>query len=178
MENQSGKAQINKQLKIMLLVVAGMFAFCFALVPLYNVFCKVTGLNGKTNPEAQAMVEQVDKSRLITVELLATLNQSLPDSKGEFRTEKRKFTIHPGEYVHTTFWVKNLTAQPMAVQAIPSVSPGLAAKHVKKVECFCFQRQPLNANEGKDMPLVFTVSADLPKHINTVTLAYTLFDIS
>jgi cytochrome c oxidase assembly protein subunit 11 len=178
MQNQDSKTRVNKQLKIMLLVVGGMFAFCFALVPLYSVFCKVTGLNGKTEPTAQKVVQDVDTSRTITVELLATLNQSLPDANSEFRTEKKKFTIHPGEYIHTSFWVKNRTPEGMIVQAIPSVSPGVAAKHFKKIECFCFQHQPLQANEGKDMTLVFTVSPDLPKHVHTVTLAYTLFKIS
>lgn len=180
MQEQNPRAKVNKQLKIMLLVVGGMFAFCFALVPLYSVFCKVTGLNGKTEqtPAAQTVNQEVDISRTITVELLATLNQSLPDGSSEFRTETRKFSIHPGELIHTSFWVKNRTPENVTVQAIPSVSPGLAAKHFKKIECFCFQHQPLQGNEGKDMPLVFTVSADLPKHIHTVTLAYTLFKIS
>jgi len=170
--------RIKKQLLIMVGVVAGMFAFCFALVPLYNVFCQVTGLNGKTNGESQPIESKIDKSRTITVELLSTLNKSLPEQSGEFSTKITKFTIHPGEYITTSYWVKNLTNEPMVVQAIPSVTPGLAARHVKKVECFCFQHQPLASLEGKEMPLVFTVSHELPASIKTVTLAYTLFDVT
>ncbi len=155
-----------------------MFGFCFALVPMYNVFCKVTGLNGKTSGIVETVSSEVDKSRLITVVLLATLNESLPDAENEFSTKIRKYTVHPGEYINTTFWVKNISDKPKVVQAIPSVSPGLVAKHVKKMECFCFQHQPLAANEGKELPLLFAVDPKLPKDITTVTLAYTLFDVT
>src|SRR3990167_7290329 len=100
MKTNTPQKNINKQLKIMLFVVVGMFAFCFALVPLYNVFCSVTGLNGKTSTQAIQNTPTIDKSRIITVELLATLNESLPDNKGEFSTKIRKYHIHPGELIH------------------------------------------------------------------------------
>ena len=167
--------RIRKQAGIMILIVMGMFAFCYALVPLYNVFCAVTGLNGKTPGEAQPIATNVDYSRTVTVELLATLNETLP---GEFFSQHKKFTLHPGEYVRTAYWVKNLTPAPMTVQAIPSVTPGIAGQHVKKIECFCFKHQPLAAQEGKNMPLVFTVDPALPKEVHTLTLAYTLFDVT
>ena len=160
----------------MLFIVAGMFGFCFLLVPLYSVFCKVTGLNGKTSGQvAVTSNSKVDYSRTVTVELLSTINASAPN---EFKPMHKKFTLHPGEYVTTSFWVKNLTNQPMIVQAIPSVSPGLGARHINKIECFCFQKQPLAAQEGKEMALKFTVSPELPHSIHTLTLAYTLFDIT
>ncbi|MBS0288843.1 MAG: cytochrome c oxidase assembly protein [Proteobacteria bacterium] len=177
MSRQPSK-KMHKQLILLVCVGLGMFGFCFALVPLYSVFCKVTGLNGKTADQAQSASVEVDKSRIITVELQATLNGSLPDSASEFFPKTKKFHIHPGESIHTTYWVKNLKSSPVVVQAIPSVSPGLAAKHVMKMECFCFQHQGLEAHEGKEMPLVFTLAPNLPKKINTVTLAYTLFDVT
>lgn len=167
--------RLKKHLAIMLIVVIGMFGFCYALVPLYSVFCKVTGLNGKTDGQVSSVRMKIDRSRTVTVELLSTLNQALP---GEFEAQHKKFTLHPGEYVTTSYRVKNLTAQPMTVQAIPSVTPGLAARHIKKIECFCFKQQPLDAQEEKDMPLVFTVDPALPTHIHTLTLAYTLFDVT
>lgn len=170
--------RLKKHLIVMSFIVVGMFGFCFALVPLYSVFCKVTGLNGKTDGKPQPLVTKVDKSRTITVEMLATLNGSLPTQNGEFIARTKKITIHPGEYVSTSYWVKNLTAKPMIVQAIPSVTPGLAANHIKKIECFCFQKQPLNPLEGQEMKLVFTVDPALPTSIKTVTLAYTLFDVT
>ncbi|MGD9592241.1 MAG: cytochrome c oxidase assembly protein [Candidatus Berkiella sp.] len=170
--------KMRKHLSFLTFIVVGMFGFCFALVPLYSVFCKATGLNGKTSGIVETVNSDIDKSRTITVVLLATLNESLPDSENEFSTKIRKYTVHPGEYINTTFWVKNLSNKPKIVQAIPSVSPGLVAKHVKKMECFCFQHQPLEANEGKDMPLLFAVDPKLPADIKTVTLAYTLFDVT
>jgi len=175
----TAQQKIKKQLTLMLIIVMGMFAFCFALVPLYNVICKVTGLNGKPTAMVAAVSEhEIDLSRTVTVELITTLNHSLSSSVSEFVPRNVKIKLHPGEYVKTSYWVKNLSAQKMIVQAIPSVTPGFAAQHIRKTECFCFQHQPLAALEGKEMPLVFTVDPALPKNINTVTLAYTLFDVT
>lgn len=171
----SKEDRIKKQLRIMLFVVIGMFGFCFALVPLYNVLCKVTGLNGKTSGEVGRPVIKADQSREVTVELLATLNDSV---LCEFSPGDKKHRLHPGEYVSTAFRVKNLTDKPMVVQAIPSVTPGLGARHVNKIECFCFVRQPLDPFEEKDFPLVYTVDPALPTDIRTLTLAYTLFDVT
>ncbi len=172
------KKHIRRQLFIMSAIVIGMFAFCYALVPIYNVFCKVTGLNGKTGGQVAAVQGKIDTSRTVTVELLATLNYSFAPTQGEFSTQIKKFTLHPGEYVKTSYWVKNLRAEPVIVQAIPSVTPGLGASYIKKVECFCYTRQPLAPFEGKDMPLVFTVSPELPTSIQTLSLAYTLYDVT
>lgn len=175
MNTPSVNAQLRKHLWIMFAVVVGMFGFCFAMVPLYNVICKATGLNGKTGGQVQVTQTEIDTSRIVTVELTSTLNESLP---GEFYSQHKKFSLHPGETVSTSYWVKNLTDKPMVVQAIPSVTPGLAADHIKKVECFCFQKQPLAPGEGKWMPLVFTVDPALSKRIQTMTLAYTLFNVT
>jgi cytochrome c oxidase assembly protein subunit 11 len=172
------KKRMKKQLIIMVALSIGMFGFCFALIPLYSVLCKITGLNGKTSGKVEQIESQIDKNRTITVELLSTLNASLPDDMSEFNPKTKKFMIHPGEMIHTTYWVKNLTGQPIVVQAIPSVSPGLAAAHIRKMECFCFQHQILSGLEGKEMPLVFTVDPALPSTIHTVTLAYTLFNVT
>lgn len=166
---------IAKHLRIMLFVVIGMFGFCFALVPLYSVFCKTTGLNGKTNGQAARVAMRSDQSRAVTVQLLATLNQSTPC---EFSPQDNTQTFHPGEYVTTLFRAKNLTDKPIVVQAIPSVTPGLGARYINKIECFCFTRQPLGPYEEKEFPLVYTVEPTLPSDIKTLTLAYTLFDVT
>lgn len=173
--SETANERIKKQLFIMLAIIVGMFAFCFALVPLYNVFCKVTGLNGKTAATAQVPVANVDTSRTVTIELLTTLNQAMP---GEFVGKDRKISLHPGEYVTTSYRVKNLTNKPMVVQAIPSVTPGLVAKHVNKIECFCFVHQPLQPLEEKEFRLVFTVDPAIPAEYHTLTLSYTLFDVT
>lgn len=175
--SETVKPRLKKHLTIMLAVIVGMFAFCFALVPLYNVFCKVTGLNGKTAATAQTPIAtaKVDTTRRVTVELLTTLNENIST---EFAGKDKKMMLHPGEYVTTSYRVKNLTNKPMVVQAIPSVTPGLVAKHVNKIECFCFVHQPLKPLEEKEFRLVFTVDPAIPAQYQTLTLSYTLFDVT
>ncbi|PWY55756.1 cytochrome c oxidase assembly protein [Legionella qingyii] len=159
-------------------LVLGMFAFGFALVPIYNSLCKSLGINGKTNPEAvayDAAKAKVDKNREITVEFVATNNSGVPWA---FYPKTRKITVHPGEIAKLAFYAENKTDHPMTVQAIPSVTPGIAAKYLKKTECFCFTRQTLNGHEAMNMPLLFHLDADLPEKVHTVTLSYTLFDVT
>jgi cytochrome c oxidase assembly protein subunit 11 len=159
-------------------LVVGMFAFGFALVPLYDVFCDLTGLNGKTGPivEAAAIAgQQVDRSRTVTVEFVATLNQSMD---WEFRPTEGELQIHPGKLYTTNFYARNKAQQSMVGQAVPSVAPGLAAVHFKKTECFCFQRQLFKAGEARKMPVSFLVDTDLPPGVETITLSYTFFDVT
>jgi cytochrome c oxidase assembly protein subunit 11 len=157
-------------------VVVGMFGFGFALVPLYDVFCEVTGLNGKTDTKAYEAVDvKIDTSRLITVQFVATNNDKM---NWEFKPEVNTIKVHPGELASTTFFAKNPSNFRMVAQAIPSVSPGRAAEFFHKTECFCFNQQVLMANESVDMPLRFIVDQDLPKNVHTITLAYTLFDVT
>jgi len=155
-------------------VVLAMFGFGFALVPLYDVFCEITGLNGKTGRIAaeQARAGQVDENRLVTVEFLASVNSDLP---WEFRPLVRKVRVHPGEIMEVKYFASNRTGDPVAGQAIPSLAPGLAAKYFNKTECFCFTRQTLGPNEGKEMPLRFVVDPELPEDIRTVSLSYTFY---
>tara|TARA_R110002110_G_scaffold271566_3_gene486991 strand:+ start:17571 stop:18119 length:549 start_codon:yes stop_codon:yes gene_type:complete len=169
------KKSLKKQLAIMTFTVMAMFAFCYALVPIYNVFCQVVGLNGKTPDKPQPLIAKVDTSRTIELELMGMMNENTATI---FQPADKKFTMHPGEYVKTHFTVKNLTNRPMVVQAIPSVSPNIAGNHVKKVECFCFQKQYLAANEEATLPLKFTVDPAISYKVNHMTLAYTLFDIT
>lgn len=166
---------MQKQLVIMGIIVVLMFGFCYALVPIYNVFCKVTGLNGKTVDRPQPLISKIDQNRTITIELLSMTHENPPVM---FTAGDKKFSFHPGEYILTHYTVKNLTDRPMVVQAIPSVSPNTAANHIKKIECFCFQKQYLEPNETLDLPLKFTVDPVLSSKVNQLTLAYTLFDIT
>jgi len=153
-----------------------MFFFGFALVPLYDVFCDITGLNGKTNQQAYVSVEDlIDTSRNVKVQFVATNNESMP---WEFKPEVFELSVHPGEEIKTTFYAKNPRAYAMTAQAIPSVSPGKAAAYFHKTECFCFNNQLLAAGQSTDMPLSFIVDRDLPKSVHTITLSYTLFDIT
>lgn len=175
MKKQKGH---HRLLVILSGLVLGMFAFGFALVPIYNSLCKSLGINGKTNPEAVAYdvnKVKVDKSREITVEFVATNNSGVPWA---FYPKTRKIKVHPGEIAKLAFYAENKTEHRMTVQAIPSVTPGIAAKYLKKTECFCFARQTLDGHEAMNMPLLFHLDADLPEKVQTVTLSYTLFDVT
>jgi len=151
-----------------------MFVFGYAMVPIYNVLCQSLGINGKTGGKV-ALAHGVDKTRTITIQFLATRNSYLP---WEFRPHVRTVKVHPGENKLIAYFAKNNTGKTMTVQAIPSVTPGLAAKYLKKTECFCFTRQTMKAGHGMDWPLLFHIDTNLPKNIHTITLSYTLFDLT
>jgi cytochrome c oxidase assembly protein subunit 11 len=172
------RQQQRKMLLGLTVLVCAMFAFGFALVPIYNRLCSSFGINGKISLEASPKVTkhaQVSSGREVVVEFIATNNNSMP---WRFFPEVKKIKIHPGEMAKLAFYAENTTDHRMTVQAIPSVSPGVAAKYIKKTECFCFTQQTLNGHEAMDMPLLFHLDPALPEGINTVTLAYTLFDVS
>jgi cytochrome c oxidase assembly protein subunit 11 len=157
------------------LVCIGMFGFGYALVPMYNVFCNALGINGKTNPNAASYDNAlaVDKNRLVTVIFDATNNDQIA---WEFGPGTRMMEVHPGQQYPTHYFAQNNTKHAMTVQAIPSVTPGIAAKYLRKTECFCFDQQTLASGEALDMPMVFYLDPDLPKEIESITLSYTLFD--
>lgn len=173
--NRNNTQQNATLVKKLVLTTVAMFGFGFALVPLYDVFCDITGLNGKTNTEAAQASTLVDTSRLITVEFIAHTQANMP---WEFAPEVKRLQVHPGENYQLNYLVKNLSTSDKVVQAIPSVSPGLAAAYFNKVECFCFNRQPLEQGQVADLGLMFYIDKDLPEEYTTVTLSYTLFDIS
>lgn len=160
------------------LIVVAMFAFGFALVPIYNSLCKTFGINGKTNTQAvvyDPRTAHIDNSREIVVEFIATLNGNVP---WRFYPKTTRIKVHPGEIAKLAFYAENQTDFRMTVQAIPSVTPGIAAKYLKKTECFCFTQQTLNGHEAMDMPLLFHLDPELPADVKTITLAYTLFDVT
>ena len=164
-------------IKLFFFAVA-MFGFGYALVPLYDVLCEITGLNGKsdnvTQQQQQASFE-VDESRTIMVEFITTLNQGM---SWNFEPETTKMQVHPGKPYQVSFFVKNKTNRSIVGQAIPSVAPFSAANHFIKTECFCFNNQMLEAGQSLEMPVVFVINPALPEHVNTVTLSYTYFDVS
>ena len=166
----------KKQRSVWSLVVmaVAMFGFAFALVPLYDVFCDITGINGKTSSTPAALTEnRIDTSRTVTVEFVAYINQGM---KWTFTPQVTRMEVHPGETHKIAYAAQNLTARASVGQAVPSVSPGLAAKYFNKIQCFCFNHQPLEAGASAELPLVFYIDPDLPDDINTLTLAYTLYD--
>jgi len=161
---------------IMVAVVVVMFGFGYALVPIYNVFCKVVGLNGKTGgPVNYYKSTYIDKSRSITVEFMSVNNNYLP---WDFRPMQKKIHINPGAITRVSYYARNNTDHPMTIQAIPSVTPGYAAKYLKKTECFCFTRTTLKAHEVVKLPILFHLDTHLPKKVKQISLGYTLFDVS
>lgn len=168
----------SKLIIVLAVVVFSMFGFGFALVPIYNSLCKSLGINGKTNPDAiayDAGKVKIATERVVRVEFVATKNGGIP---WEFYPKVQTIRVHPGEIARLAFYAENKSNHRMTVQAIPSVAPAVAAKYLKKTECFCFTQQTLNEHEAMDMPLLFHVDADLPTKIKTITLAYTLFDVT
>ncbi len=150
-------------------VSVAMFAFVFVvMVPLYNVLCDALGINGKTSSEAYISVSaEVDESRSIKVQFIATNNDGMPWA---FSPQVTEMLVHPGAANDTVFFAANPTVNAMVAQAIPSVSPSRAAEYFHKTECFCFGEV--------EMPLQFIVDQDLPADIKTITLSYTLFDVT
>jgi cytochrome c oxidase assembly protein subunit 11 len=152
-----------------------MFGFGYAMVPVYQVVCRITGFNGTTTRiEASATrVRNVDTGRLVTVEFLAATSADLA---WEFRPDVASVQVRPGQMVLATYSARNISGRTIVGQAVPSVTPHAAAPYFHKIECFCFTRQPLAPGERKTMPVQFVVDADLPREITTLTLSYTFFN--
>lgn len=157
----------------LLLMAGGMFCFGFAMVPLYDVMCDITGLGGRTNRQAaEVTATEPDRERVVTVEFVANLNEQAP---WEFRPAVTELEVHPGQLYDTTFFARNLTTRQLVGQAVPSVAPGEAAKHFRKIQCFCFTSQEFAPGEGRDMGVQFMVDPALPAHVDRLTLSYTFF---
>ncbi len=165
----------KKLLIILVSVVLGMCCFAYALVPIYNTLCRTFGINGKPDLTPELPSSSIVKDRSVIVEFLTTENKSLP---WIFYPMVKKMTVHPGESARIVFYAKNNSDHTMVVQAIPSITPGPAARYFKKTECFCFTQQTLKAHEEMELPLLFHLDPRLPQDVNTLTLAYTLFDVT
>lgn len=157
----------------LLLLAVGMFGFGFLLVPLYDAFCEITGLGGRTNETPAVVEERPDASRNVDLQFVTTVNEYAPWT---FNSDLPEMTVHPGGLYEATFTATNLTDRHKIAQAVPSVAPQEAAKYFKKLDCFCFTTQEFAAGESKSMPVRFVIDSDLPDHIDTITLSYTFFD--
>lgn len=171
--------RLNAQMFGKLIVVAVMmFGFGYMLVPLYKQICELTGINILAFQETEGMKvkpidnSQIDKSRTITVEFDANTQGPF-----RFRPTVNSMQVHPGEMTQVVYEVVNTQTRTVEAQAIPSYAPQQAAAHFKKVECFCFQQQKLEASQARQMPVVFYLDRDLPKDVRTITLSYTFFEI-
>ncbi|MBR9813201.1 cytochrome c oxidase assembly protein [bacterium] len=160
----------------LVITTLAMFGFGFALVPLYEIVCEITGFNGRS--EGLSLVASVDEApvtdRTVRVEFLTSVNRGMP---WEFAATQDSITVHPGKLYTVEFTAENSAGRDMVGQARPSVAPWDAAKYLRKTECFCFNRQPMQAGETKVMPMRFMLDPELPAHVDTVTLSYTFFEV-
>lgn len=154
-------------------VVVGMFGFGFALVPLYNLFCQITGTQSLAQRSAIGQVkpttDEVDQTRWVTVKFDTTVNPNLP---WEFNAETTRMRVRPGQVYEVNFHARNRSHSAVTGQAIPSVAPWQATPFFSKLECFCFNKQELDGQQKTVMPLQFMVSTQLPEEINSLTLSY------
>lgn len=164
----------NKKLvRKLLWLVVGSLLFAYALVPLYDVLCSLTGLNGKTQDTATEITKaKVDNTRWVNVQFTSSV---MPGLGWNFYPKQSSIKLHPGQIETVVFIAKNTTNQVVVGQAVPSVTPGIASANLKKIECFCFVRQSLNPGEEKEMPLRFFVSPELPADVSEMTLSYSFF---
>lgn len=174
MDTQNKKSS-NVVAKLVLVCVC-MFGFGYVLVPLYDVFCDLTGLRF-TEDTAQLIPQEIkeDTSRLITVEFDVSLNQSMP---WDVRPAVSHIQVHPGRVYNTNYIAKNKTQTEMTGQAVPSITPYVANRHLVKTECFCFEKQVIEAGKEIEMSLSFMINPKLPRDVKVVTLSYTFFDIT
>ena len=161
----------------LVVVVAMMFAFGYALVPIYRTICEALGVNVLARSEVQGGVDtpanqQVDVGRTVTVEFDANAR-----GPWDFKPAQASIDVHPGEVTTVMYEFRNRQDRTMAVQAIPSYAPASAMAHFNKIECFCFTEQMLKPGESRQWPVVFVVDRRLPKDVRTITLSYTFFEV-
>ncbi len=168
--NTKANALMMKKLLVFTLI---MFVFGYALVPFYEKFCEVTGINNLLKPDVLAKDNRVDEGRWVTVEFDAN-TRGLP---WQFKPLQQSARIHPGESITVMYEITNNSEREINGQAIPSYSPRFLEKHLKKFECFCFTKQVLKPKETRQMPVQFVIEPELPIDVHTVTISYTFFEL-
>ncbi len=170
----------------LLVAVVAAFAFGFALVPFYDVFCEVTGFNGKTRGKTEIArgfgigglakttpPSHIDRTRTVRVEFTGTVMPGLP---WDMRPLTRSLDVNPGDLQHVRYLVRNTSDRPIVGHAVPSVTPGQAAQHFEKIECFCFSQQALGPGEARELPLAFVVKPEVDADVAHITLSYAFFN--
>ncbi|GAA4423935.1 cytochrome c oxidase assembly protein [Acidovorax lacteus] len=169
----------------LVVIAAGMFAFGYALIPIYRHICEMTGINILSLSERQVpgagaagrdvkvpSNSQVDRSRVITVEFDANAR-----GPWDFKPAVSSMKVHPGELATVMYEFQNIQDRRMAAQAIPSYAPRQAASHFNKLECFCFNQYTLEPGEKREWPVAFVIDPKLSKDVTTITLSYTFFEV-
>ena len=173
----------RRMLGKLVVIVAAMFGFGYALVPMYRSICDALGINvlslseqrvssGSWSGRAAVSNTQVDSSRSITIEFDANAR-----GPWDFKPAVRHLKVHPGELTQVMYEFRNVQDRTMSAQAIPSYAPMQASAHFNKLECFCFSEYTLKPGESRQWPVVFVIDPRLPRDVKTVTLSYTFFEV-
>ncbi len=160
----------------MALLGLAMLGLAFASVPLYRLFCQVTGINGTTQRADAAPGAAAGQ---VSVRFDANINSALP---WRFEPVEDKVQIAPGARTQVMYRATNLTARATTGTATFNVSPASAGKYFSKIECFCFSEQILKGGQSVDMPVIFFVDPKLredpdTRHIDEITLSYTFYPV-
>lgn len=173
--NGDVRTENRKLTRQLWLMAAGAFGFGFALIPLYDVMCDITGYGNRTAlREASAAVESAATDRRVTVEMISATPTF---GSWEFHPLEASVVVEPGKLYETKFYAKNLQDQAVTAQAIPSIAPSQATRYFHKTECFCFTPQHFGGLEGREMVVRFIVDPDLPGNVDRVTLAYSMYTV-
>jgi|TARA_B100000959_G_scaffold282383_1_gene348644 cytochrome c oxidase assembly protein subunit 11 len=166
----------NRTVIVLTGIVIVMFGFGFAMAPLYTLFCNLAGiqtLGGNLTTEKAAVEDTSKQSRYVIVKFDSTITRGLP---WKFTPSIKEIKVKTGEPNNVIFLAKNFADESIIAQAIPNLLPWDANTYFNKVECFCFQKQLLEAQESKEMLIRFVVSTSLPDKINSLTLSYTVMN--
>ena len=161
--------------KKLIFICFSMFLFSFALIPLYNVICDVTGLNGNTSnlkEKVEAYTENVSTEKLN----IQFISHQPNGKKLVFKPSEFEMVVSTGKVYSTVYIATNNSDSTIVGQAVPSVSPNEASKYLKKIECFCFEEQTFEPGKVVSLPLYFAIDEKLPNRIKTITLSYSFFE--
>lgn len=175
MMDERTRRRNRRTLTGLLVLVGGMIGLAYASVPLYQVFCQVTGYGGTTQRATAAPDRVLD--RVVTVRFNADVNASLPWT---FRPNQREVKVKLGETALVSYHAENRSHEPVIGTAVFNVTPDKAGAYFDKIECFCFTEQVLKPGESVDMPVSFFVDPSLVDNpnledVNTITLSYTFY---
>ena len=151
-----------------------MFFFAYAMVPIYEVLCEITGFNGKTGTVETEQLYEVNEERVVSVSFFAATSPGFPV---QFAPKVASMDVVPGKFYTTSYIAKNTTDEMIYGQAIPSVAPTDAALHFKKLECFCFIKQEFKPNEEVEMTLRFVIEPEMEERIKDVSLSYNFYKL-
>jgi cytochrome c oxidase assembly protein subunit 11 len=171
------RAKNRRLMSIVMIAVAVMLAMSFAAVPLYKVFCQVTGFGGTTQMSSTAPDEKDILERKVTIKFNADTGRHLA---WKFQSDQRQIDVKLGQKGLISFSAENKDRVPVTAVAVYNVSPPKAGKYFHKISCFCFGEQSLNPGEKATYPVVFFVDPSMDQDPNmadvtTITLSYIFY---